>query len=484
MKISPLKKYARPAYALKIAALLTAAASVAGCAEQAPSVTGGSAPVTEETQGAAAKVTVPVTDNTSKTEYTEETVLSGKIVVTEETELAGDVAPIEDTTAAVTAAAAVTAVTTAAGGAGLIGTSPATEDDIEECRLDGDVYIPEDDGLTLDGEIAEPEDYTVELDGVVAPDEARVDSLYGINSGSQLYDDLKETDYALRMVFSHLDNKRSYNLSYESGTTQYGFTCWRIVDNRTNALTTNFIAIIDDEDFEKQLKKDGAQRFGYVGGPAADNTGFYGYITKARVDGVGNANVAFLTIADPKDRPEEYAEFIVDALAAYGFFAVGVDEEEAVELDGDVAVEEDQPVYTKSQIEIFAENNADVLHKAFLNAGYAFVPTSPHDVDCEVWFTSDDGEDADEYGETAYYFVHIPNDKLYISFAKKGGGIEQALRQCRNAQKVTGGYVLDCTVRKEKVRTLYIIVDDFVDPISDTSAKLVVDGLIKKGVLK
>lgn len=502
MKITPLKKYARPGYALKIAALLTAAASVAGCTEHNPATLKGDVPMTEEvTENAGAKVTEPVTEDTTTTEYTEDITLAGEETVIEDTGLAGDIAPIEDktaraeeTTAKVTAAAA--AVTTAATTtAAIFGTSPVTEDEI--CELDGDVAMPEDES---------------ELGGVVSPDEETVDQLYGIKAGSQLYDDLKEIDYALRMVYSRLDDERSYNLSYESGTTQYGYTCWRIVDNKTNALTTNFIAFIEDEDFEKLLKKDGAQRFGYVSGNAANNFGFYGYIAKARVSGVGNANVAFLTIADPNDRPEEksgiitarpegYAEFIVDALAAYGFFSNGVDEEEAlpnedeyeiVELDGDVAVEE-EPAYTPTDEEIFASDNTDVLRNAFKPYVFSFVASGENGIrngNYDVTFDNN-GNKKDSYFATVYYEIKWnyreeedgAYDFMYISFAEKGSALAKALSEQKDAIKVKGGYIVECEFGA-RVKVLFIIVDDFVDPIKESSAKAVVDSLVKEGVIK
>ncbi len=516
MKITPLKKNARPGYALKIAALLTAAASVAGCAEHNPATLEGDVPMTEEvTENAGAKGGEPVTEDTSKPDYTEDIELAGEETVIEDTALAGDIAPIEDetakaeeTTAKVTAAAA--AVTTAATTtAAIFGTSPVTEDEI--CELDGDVAMPEDEGLVLDGGVEVPEDET-ELGGVVAPDEETVDQLYGIKAGSQLYDDLKEIDYALRMVYSRLDDERSYNLSYESGTTQYGFTCWRVVDNKTNALTTNFIAFIEDEDFEKLLKKDGAQRFGYVGGNAANNFGFYGYISKARVSGVGNANVAFLTIADPNDRPEEnsgiitarpegYAEFIVDALAAYGFFSNGVDEEEAlpnedeyeiVELDGDVAVEE-EPAYTPTDEEIFASDNADVLRNAFKPHVFSFVTSGENGIrngSYDVTFDNN-GNKKDSYFATVYYEIKWnyreeedgAYDFMYISFAEKGSALAKALSEQKDAIKVKGGYIVECEFGA-RVKVLFIIVDDFVDPIKESSANALVDSLVKEGVIK
>ena len=85
MKISPIKDYAKPKYAVKLAALLAAAVSVSACAE------GGGKPVNTSAATTAGGAGY-------KAETTDDATVVGKYPATEELRLEGDVAFTEDST--------------------------------------------------------------------------------------------------------------------------------------------------------------------------------------------------------------------------------------------------------------------------------------------------------------------------------------------------------------------------------------------------
>ena len=166
MKITPIKNYKRPEYALKIAALMTAAVSLSGCTERG-TVTESSVPVTEQ-NGAGSQITSPASQ--SKVSYATPTVapettnFSGTVTtVSESAAVTTTPAEISDSgisgakvmyssekSAALSAAGIITsaAVTTA------VTSTTTSVPETEIVELDGDVEIP----VELEGEPAIDED--------------------------------------------------------------------------------------------------------------------------------------------------------------------------------------------------------------------------------------------------------------------------------------------------------------------------------------
>lgn len=166
MDIRPVKNYKKPVYAIKLAALLTAAASLSGCAERG-TVTESAVPLTEQ-NGAGSQMTRPAlqsqTSYATPTVAPETTTFSGTVTTVSET-AAVTTTPAEisdsgisgakvmyssEKSAALSAAGIITsaAVTTAAAST----TTSVPETEILE--LDGDVEIP----VELEGEPAIDED--------------------------------------------------------------------------------------------------------------------------------------------------------------------------------------------------------------------------------------------------------------------------------------------------------------------------------------
>ena len=176
MKISPVKNYKKPAYALKLAALLTAAASVSGCAENSGTAVTAeepaasntaqtqedTAPAYRETTTAAPETTISGTVTTveTTTECLDDTELAGETDLPEETtssaaeEVTAETAAEATTTAALTTAAVTTAATAAAI------TTTTTTTTATECVVDGLMEAPEENYTEpeLEGDVAVPED--------------------------------------------------------------------------------------------------------------------------------------------------------------------------------------------------------------------------------------------------------------------------------------------------------------------------------------
>ena len=204
MKVSPVKNYKKPEYALKIAALLTAAASVSGCSERILQTSGAAATYDTEPTGAGASAVTDAStaETTAAASSTTTTAASTEITTTfgsvEETELAGDVAVIDETVqtkedpalftkVAVTTTVAATTVTTTT----TTIAPAATEVEItEDFMLEGEPAVDEDEYDSLDpvgivpaytdddcrlaGDVPEPvdtDDEIIELEGDVAAPE-------------------------------------------------------------------------------------------------------------------------------------------------------------------------------------------------------------------------------------------------------------------------------------------------------------------------
>ena len=212
MKISPVKNYVKPKYALKLAALLAATVSVSACAEgggkPAQSTSGaGYKPqtTTEEvrlageventTEGAILDGDVAIPESTSSDEpqvdgYLDVPEDTTTTTTTTETQVEGYLSVPEDSTAATKAAAVTTAATTLTTvGTTLAGTSPATEEttyepavlageadttsEYEEPQIMGDFPVSEYEEPQLEGGVVAPEPYeeTVTAGVVAAPEE-------------------------------------------------------------------------------------------------------------------------------------------------------------------------------------------------------------------------------------------------------------------------------------------------------------------------
>ncbi len=163
MKISPVKNYKKPAYALKLAALIAAAASLSGCAEnngaavttEEPATSNtaqtqeGTAPAYQETTTAAPETTISGTVTTveTTTECLDDTELAGEADIPEETAPQITEEITEGITAAVTAAVTSAAVSTAVTSEDCLveGVMQAPEENYTEPELEGDVAAPEED---------------------------------------------------------------------------------------------------------------------------------------------------------------------------------------------------------------------------------------------------------------------------------------------------------------------------------------------------
>ena len=206
MKISPVKNYKRPEYAIKLAALLTATASLSGCVEGGLQTSGAAATFESDRAGAGAPActeasaadTTTAAATMSKSTTTTTTEMTTPFSSIEEAELAGDVAVINETMQtkddpALFTAVAVTATTTAAVATTVTSTTtPApTEVEItEDFMLEGEPAVDEDEYDSLDpvgivpaytdddcqlaGDVPEPvdtDDEIIELEGDVAAPE-------------------------------------------------------------------------------------------------------------------------------------------------------------------------------------------------------------------------------------------------------------------------------------------------------------------------
>ncbi len=207
MKISPLKNYVKPGYAVKLAALLTAAAAVSGCAEggaqnrdSQPAGAGyhgttsgtttenndvqGMFPAIEETTSASSGAAVSETDGNTTT------TLETTAAEIEAAALEGDVAFIEETTAATTSCCPEDTQ--------IAGTFVSTEDEYEEAVLDGEVDIPDEETM-LEGDVYIPDEETV-LEGLMEAPETDWE-IERISTAEDNFDPLRE-------AFSKYENLR------------------------------------------------------------------------------------------------------------------------------------------------------------------------------------------------------------------------------------------------------------------------------------
>ncbi len=270
MKISPITNYSKPKYAVKLAALLAAAVSVAGCAE------GGTKPANTTTTTAGGAGYKPQTTEElilsgmeETSEQTEEIRLDGDVAVTESTDdvaLEGEVANTDTTTevqvdgmlegpeettisgtfpvkeettpkiAGVFGALGTAAASTAAGGSAIVGTSSAMEqttyDDVE---LSGEVdTTSEYDDVRLAGEALPNPDYEwTKLEGGVAVPEStdyEEPQLMGDFPAEEEYkkpdDDLRNESYEYKSDlyrYAERNDPALVNAFYNCGDLSLGF---------------------------------------------------------------------------------------------------------------------------------------------------------------------------------------------------------------------------------------------------------------------
>ncbi len=351
MKISPVKNYARPAYALKIAALLTAAASVSGCAENTGKITTAAdtlpAPAYKQTvavQDTSVAGTITTVEDTTTT--ANETAAAVTEETTTETETTTTAEETTTTTAALTTeeiAAATTAVTTTLAA---LTTAAATEvtTTYEACEVEGMLIEPEECTETeLSGVVAPPEEdeyEVVELDGDVEVVEEETDPALTGYANRNI--DVLSKEFSKTFITASLPEDRNVTAWIRGNGYSIQAPLNVCLQGSRESEPSSFLSFIDtnDKDTLDALQKMGAveYRYGYY-----KETGF----------GDRTITVIFVEVSDFNGTlSKKAAEKFADELRSTGIFDyeepelegepyIPEDEYEVAELDGDIAVPED-----------------------------------------------------------------------------------------------------------------------------------------------
>ena len=443
MKISPVNNYKKPGYALKIAALLTAAASVSGCAENTGAVTttGNTAPAPAYKQTASGQitsaeeaVTTPAATAPDTGTYTT-TVPAGTVMTTAETTEPAETSSADDTTApAITTSAA--AVTTAA-----VITTALTTTSYEACEVDGMLEAPEEDEYEeaeLEGDVAMPEDH------------------------EPMYENFCVIQY-LKDEFTDEDVWYARGLSVEFETNDGGFE---------SDIHVEFVNFAEDDYannayiiFVDRTNAVDMAMFGNIKG--ADKTAF-GYLAEGNMYGETAKFAIVLIHGSESVISDDNAKTVLNAMLD----ADWIDGYKATELEGDVEMPEEEVDTTTHD---YAVRSIDSLKKAFADVKLkAVIPDEK--VSDSVWVrgsghsviaTLDVGLDSKFASYTPIYLSFIDtNDKNTLSALKEMGAVEYKY-----------GFIADTEFMDMPIRVIFVEVADFTGKLSASAAKKLITEL-------
>ena len=448
MKISPVKNYKMPAYALKLAALITAAASVSGCAENGGAAITTGEPATsgtvESQEGTAPAYQAPTT-------AAPETTISGTVTTVEttteclnDTELAGEADIPEETAPQITEeiTEGITAAVTAAVTSAAVSTAVTSED----CLVEGVMQAPEENYTEpeLEGELPEPEE----------DPESQMKNYYVIHNYCENYIDADV--YFPRVYYAEFETN--------DGTKFEGNIHVEFVNTEEANYEENAFIIFVDKNDEAQMNlyrniKD-ARRYPF------------GYFAKGKLYD-HTVNVAIVPIDGMTSTfSEKNAADVVQQMVLAGW----IREYEIAELDGGVEVPEDND----PDIDTYVNNNLPVIKKAFedMTDSKVYHSTIPIAFDAMNGDIIKSKVDVliEPLGSTffnediALLLVDTYDTKTMNCFGRIKG-----------LKPVSFGFLGEGDCSGEKIKSAIILVDDVTAEMPAVEAEKIVSELIKAG---